>query len=163
MKEQLENKEFLTNLLREELQACEKQILGLEMSRESENISGTISAQMDHCASDMTGVSIEINRYKGLYGAPSDVRMHWDLLHEASDIDRDSLEFPVKRTWDEDAADSSDSLEDPFVSGEPSVSNHQSYAGNPQGEGDSTSLFWKRSPDHHGTDNGRSALKRNGR
>lgn len=141
------------NLLREELQACEKQILGLEITRESDSINGAIFAQMDHCASDMSGVSMEINRYKGLYGDSADVGAHWDLLREASDIDRDSLEFPSHRAWDDDAADSSDSLEDPFVTGGVALNNNPAYGGR---------LHGGRACDQ-GADDSRNVLKRNGR
>jgi hypothetical protein len=128
---------MLTNLLREELQAFEKQIVGLELSRESDLISGAMADKLRHYSSDLSEVSEEIHRYKDLYidrvprkdidmgdlyGDHSEASEDlWDVISvpKLSDNERASLELPSRVTWDDDGGiDSSDSLEDPFVDDE---------------------------------------------
>ena len=109
--------QMLTNLLREELQAFEKQIVLLEVSRESEYINGALTDKLKHCSSDLSGVSKEIHRYKDLYDDNFESSDDpWELVPRMSAIDRDSLDFPSRVTWDDDAGiDSSDSLENPYA------------------------------------------------
>jgi len=118
LREQLENNEVLTKLLREELQACERQVVGLEMTRESDNVSGELSQQLSHSASDLGSLTKEIDRYKGLYGDSFDID-EWAFNRKKPDLERDSLDISSARgNWDDDAAeDSSDSLEHPFPEG----------------------------------------------
>lgn len=112
LREHLTNKDVLINLLREELLACERQIVGLEITRDADNINTSLSNELNICASELTGVSAEISRYKGLYGDHEERYDPWED-YKMSDIECDSLYLPCLA---DKTADSSDSLEYPRTS-----------------------------------------------